>query len=111
MKNKKQCGDVITVTVPAGGVVSGKMFIAGSLIGISSVTAAEGQLAAIDTEGVFSYAKAGSLAVSLGDKLYYNAAGDLLNKTASGNTLVGIAAAPAAADAATVDLLLGATTV
>ncbi len=108
MKNYKGPGEAVNVPAPAGGTVSGKMVIVGSLVGIASVTAAEGVLVAVETEGVFAYPKAAALAIAIGDKLYYDATNDVLNKTASGNKLVGIAADSAAADAATVDVKLGA---
>lgn len=111
MKNGIQPGCSITVPAPSGGTVSGKLCIIGSLIGVASNTVAQGVDVTLETEGVYQYAKAGSLAIAVGDKLYYVAANDHLNKTASGNSLVGIAVEAAATDATTVKVKLGATTV
>lgn len=110
MKKYIQDGDIVTVPAPAA-VTSGKMVVIGSLIGITQKAADNGAPVPLVTEGVFEYAKAGSLAIAVGDKLYYVSANDHLNKTASGNTLVGIAVEAAATDATTVKVKLGATTV
>lgn len=111
MKNYVQPSDPITVPAPAGGTVSGRICIIGSLIGVAAVTAVQNTPVALHTEGVFELAKAGSLAINVGEKVYWVAASNLVNKTASGNTLVGIAVEAAAADATTVKVKLGATTV
>jgi predicted RecA/RadA family phage recombinase len=111
MKNYIQEGCTLTVPAPSGGVVSGKFVVIGSLIGIAAVTAAAGVDFALDTEGVYEYAKTASLAVAVGDKLYYDATNNVLNKTASGNTLVGIAVEASATSDTTVKVKLGATTV
>lgn len=110
MKKYIQKGDIVTVPAPAA-VASGKLVVIGSLIGLAQKAAANAEPVPLVTEGVHKYAKAGSLAIAVGDKLYYVAANDHLNKTASGNTLVGIAVAAAAADDTTVEFKLGATTV
>gem|GEM_PF-743500 len=101
-------GESITVPAPVGGTVSGKMVIIGSLVGIASITAVEGATVALQTEGVYAYPKTAALAIAVGDKLYYDATNDVLNKTASGNKLVGIAVEAAADAAATVNVKLGA---
>lgn len=111
MKNFRQKGSAITVPAPVGGTVSGKLCIIGSLIGIASTTVAEGVDVVLEMEGVFNYAKTSALAIAVGDKLYYEAANDVLNKTATGNTLVGIAVSAAANPSSTVDFKLGPTTV
>lgn len=98
MKNYIQPGNVMTIPAPTGGVVSGAPVISGSLVGIADATAAEGENVAVSTEGVFELAKAASQAWTLGAKIYWSAANSNCTTTASGNTLIGIAAA--AADAA-----------
>ena len=83
----------------------------GSLVGVAAVTALEGEAVAISTEGVFELPKTSALAIAVGDKLYWDSAAKVVNKTASGNTLVGIAVAVAANPSETVKVKLGATTV
>jgi predicted RecA/RadA family phage recombinase len=110
MKNYDQRGDVITVPAPAA-VTSGKLVVIGSLVGIAQKDAASGADVPLVTEGVHRYAKVSALAIAIGDKLYYDATNDQLNKTASGNTLVGVATVVAANPSPTVGFKLGATTV
>lgn len=111
MKNFIQPGRSVTVPAPSGGTVSGKLCVIGSLIGIASTTQAEGEPVTLETEGVFEYAKTSALAIAVGDKVYFVSADNALNKTASGNTLVGIAVEAAPNPSATVKVKLGATTV
>lgn len=109
MQNFIQSGDVITVNAPAN-VVSGQIVVVGSLVGVAQKSAASGAPVAIVTTGVFSYAKVSALAIAAGDKLYLVAADNNLSKTASSNTLVGVAVAAAANPSATVEFKLGALT-
>lgn len=110
MKNYVQKGDVVTIPAPAD-VTSGKIVVVGSLIGVTQKAAVSGAPVAIATEGVYEYAKTSALAIAVGDKVYFDATNNLINKTASGNTLVGIAVEAAANPSATVKFKLGATTV
>lgn len=110
MKNFVQLGDVITVPAPAA-VTSGKLVVIGSLVGVAQKAAGVGEDVALLTEGVISYAKVSALAIAVGDKLYYDAANDVVNKTAEDNTLVGFAVAASADPSPTARFKLGATTV
>ncbi len=105
MKNFVKGERNLTVPAPAA-VVSGQLIVIGALIGITMKAAASGEDVALTTEGVHGYAKEPSLAVSRGDKLYFDSANNRLTKTASGNTLVGFAERPALAADATVNLYL-----
>jgi predicted RecA/RadA family phage recombinase len=111
MKNFVQPGKSIDVPAPAGGSVSGRPVIIGSLIGIASVTAVATTPIAIQTTGVYTLPKTSALAIAIGDKLYWDATNNVVNKTASGNTLIGTAVSVAANPSDTVDVLLGPTTV
>jgi predicted RecA/RadA family phage recombinase len=110
MKNFVQDGAVITVPAPAD-VTSGKIVVIGALIGVAQKAAVSGADVPLLTKGVVSYAKTSALAIAIGDKLYYDATNNVVNKTASGNTLVGIAVSVAANPSPRVDLKLGPTTV
>lgn len=111
MKNFIQPGNAIDIVVPAGGVVSGRPFIAGSLVGISAVTAAEGGDATIHTEGVYELPKVSAQAWTLGAKVYWDATNSNCTTTSSGNALLGFAARPAANPSAMGVVKLGAMTV
>ncbi len=97
MKNYVQPGNTLTIPAPAGGTVSGKPVVAGSLRGFATATVAEGLDVAIGRVGVYSYAKATGAAWAVGDKVYYDAAADKFTKTDVNNTLFGFAAAAALA--------------
>ncbi len=100
MRNFVQPGDVITFpAAPAGGVRSGDGVLVGSAFGVAAYDAAEGQPFEGAVVGVYRLPKAGG-AIPFGAALYWN--GTALTTTATGNTMVGWAAAPAAADEATV---------
>ena len=111
MKNFIQPGASIDITVPAGGVTSGDVVIINSLIGISSVTALEGERAAIQTEGVYELPKTNAQAWAIGAKIYWDATNKVATTTASGNILIGIAADVAANPSAIGWVKLGAPTV
>lgn len=101
MKNYIQPGAVMTITAPAGGTVSGRPFVSGSLVGVADITAAEGEDSTISTEGIYELAKTSAQAWTLGAKVYWDAVNLLVTTTASGNSLIGVAAAIAANPSAT----------
>lgn len=111
MKNYIQPGKSIDVPAPAGGVVSGKVYIIGALIGVSSVTAAEGTMIALQTEEVFDLEKTSAQAWAIGDKIYLDAATKVATKTVGSNTLIGVAVAVAANPSPSGWVKLGALTV
>ena len=97
MNNYKEPGNVITVAAPSGGVTSSQAVVIGKLKGFAVATAAEGDDVGIARTGVFETAiKAAGAAWAVGDAIYLKADGTEFNKTASGNTFFGFAAAPAA---------------
>lgn len=111
MKNFSQPGEVIDVAAPSGGVVSGRVVIIGSLIGVAAVTAAQGVMVAINTQGVYELPKLSAQAWTVGAKVYWDATNNWCTTVSSGNTLIGIATAVAANPSATGFVKLGATTV
>lgn len=96
MKNFIQTGDVVPVTAPAGGVVSGNGVIIGSLFGVADHSAAEGAPVQLATRGVFDLPKTSAQAWTLGAKVYWDAGNGVATTTASGNSLIGVALAAAA---------------
>lgn len=110
MKNFIQPGDAIDSVAPAGGVVSGLPVIIGSLIGISSVTVAEGTPFVLQRCGIYRLPKVSAQAWTQGAKIYWTSGGQATT-TASGNTLLGIAAAVADNPSDFGNVLLGPTTV
>lgn len=107
MKNYVQPGNSLTVPAPAGGVVAGQPVAIGSLRGIASTSALEGEDVAITRVGVFDVVKATGAAWAVGDKVYYSAANGNFTKTATDNVLFGFAAAAAVSGAAAGVICLG----
>ena len=105
MKNYVQPGGTLTLPSPAT-VESGDVVIVGALIGIAAGDAATGADLDLVTEGVFTLPKVAALAIAVGDLIYFDSATKLVNKTSSGNTLVGKAVTAAANPSASVNVKL-----
>lgn len=103
--NYIQEGKALNYTPSGADVSSGDLVVIGTIAGIAKTDIADGKTGAVHISGVFSVAKA-SGAVSQGAKLYWSSANSNLTTTASGNTLVGVAAAAALSGDATIPLLL-----
>lgn len=108
MNNYIQDGDVLTLT-PGAAVVAGVGYLFGTgLFGVAVADCASGAAGAFRTEGVVEIAKTSALAISTGDRLYWDATNKCVNKTATAQQCVGIAVADAANPSATVKMKLGA---
>lgn len=105
MKNYIQPGNTLTLTAPVE-IISGAVVIIGSIIGVANGAAANGAAVDVDTVGVFRLPKVSALAIAAGDKVYYDSATKLVNKTAGGNTLLGVATEAAANPSANVPVRL-----
>lgn len=118
MKNYVQEGRALPMTAPAGGVVAGRLYTFGNIVGVAAVTADAGDSFTLETEGVFDLAKrahANAEAVAVGDTLYLDADGGAgntpaLSKVEAGNTkcAVAVAAAVTGADTVRARLVFGA---
>lgn len=93
--NYIQPGRTLTIPAPAA-VASGGVVIAGAIVGVAQIDAASGDPVDVDTVGVWELPKVASLAIGLGDVVYWDAEAALVNKTASGNTKLGVAVEAAA---------------
>lgn len=103
--NYVQEGKTLDYTPSGADVASGEFVVIGVIGGVAKSAIADGKTGAVHICGVFSVAKA-SGAVTQGAKLYWNSSNSNLTTTASGNTLVGVAAEAAASGDATAKLLL-----
>lgn len=72
MKNSIQEGEVLELTAPVGGVVSGKPYMIGALLVIACVSALAGAKFNGATEGVFKFTKAGALVLAEGDTVKWD---------------------------------------
>jgi predicted RecA/RadA family phage recombinase len=110
MKAYVQPGKSLTVTAPAGGVLSGQGILIGTLFGIAQYDAVEGAELEILTEGVVEIGKTSALQIDVGDRLFWDATNKVVNKTATAQVCVGIAVAAAANPSGSVRIKLGANT-
>ena len=100
MRNYIQPGNTVTLAAPYA-VISGGGLLVGSIFGVAATDAIEGEAVEACLVGVVDLAKAAAQAWSPGDKVYWADADKNVTMTAAGNTLIGVAVAAAAADAAT----------
>lgn len=107
MKNFVQEGETLTLT-PTADVASGVGYLFGaSLFGVATNNVVANAPGEFLTEGVVEIAKTSALAISVGDRLYWDAANKVVNKTATAQQCVGIAVAAAANPSSTVLMKLG----
>ncbi len=92
MKTYVQPGNTITVTAPYD-VTSGDGLLVGAIFGIASGDALTGAEVEVVTTGVFDMTKAASQAWAVGDKVYWDNTNRVATKTATANTLIGVAVA------------------
>ena len=90
MKNYIQPGHTITLTAPAA-VTSGAGMLVGAIFGIAAHDAASGESVEALTVGVIDINKVGSQAWAVGDKVYWDNTNKRTTKTATDNTLIGVA--------------------
>ncbi|TXH90349.1 MAG: DUF2190 family protein [Rhodoferax sp.] len=108
MKNFVQKGEVLTLT-PAAAVASGVGYLFGSaLFGVATNDVANGANGEFITEGVVEIAKTSALAISVGDRLYWDSTNKCVNKTSTAQQQVGVAVAAAGNPSATVLMKIGA---
>jgi predicted RecA/RadA family phage recombinase len=105
MKNYIQDGKTITLTAPAGGVVSGVGVLIGALFVVPLFSAGVSESFEARTTGVVQLPKA-SGAVTEGAKLYWDNTAKNVTTTATANTFIGYAAGAQASGDATVNVLL-----
>lgn len=108
MKNLIQDGDILTLT-PGAAVASGIGYLFGiGLFGVATTDVVISTPGEFITAGVVEIGKTSALAISVGDRLYWDATNKVVNKTATAQQCVGIAVADAANPSATVKMKLGA---
>ena len=90
MKTYVQPGNTITLTAPYD-VTSGDGLLVGAIFGIASGDALTGAEVEVATTGVFDVTKAASQAWAVGDKVYWDNTNRVATKTATANTLIGVA--------------------
>ena len=103
----KQEGEVLTLT-PAAAVAAGVGYLFGtSLFGVAINPVVISTPGEFLTEGVVTIGKTSALAIAVGDRVYWDPANSVVNKTAAAQQCVGIAVESAANPSATVAIKLG----
>lgn len=105
MRNYVQRGENVTAVAPYA-LASGAGALIGSLFGVATGAADSGAEVVLDTLGVFTLPKTSALAIAFGDRVYWDDTAKVVNKTASGNTLIGVAVSVAANPSGFVDVRL-----
>lgn len=94
MKNFSASGDLVTLTAPVGGVVSGTPKQIGQLLVVPTTSASAGAEFVGKRTGLFAgVPKAGSQAWAVGALVYWDEGNDRFTTSAAGNLLAGFAAA------------------
>jgi len=106
MDNFVQKGEILDLD-PGATVAAGTGHLFGTaLFGVAVVDAVSGTPSSFITEGVVTIAKTSALAISVGDRLFWDATNSVVNKTATAQQYVGIAVAAAANPSPTVSMKL-----
>ncbi len=98
MKNYIQPGENMTLTAPYD-VLSGGGLLVGKIFGVASDAALNGTEVVAALTGIFELAKADSQAWTVGALIYWDNTNKVCTTTASGNSLIGVAAAAVASTA------------
>lgn len=83
-------GSVVQLTA-TGTFTSGTGLLTGQLFGVPENSGSSGDLIALRIRGVVTIAKTGSLAVAVGDALYWDDTNKVVNKTSAAQKEVGYA--------------------
>ncbi len=102
--NFTQNGDRLTLTAPAGGVESGKLYVVNGLAVVALGNAAAGDEFVGLRRGIYTVAKTAPLVLAQGAQLFLAEAGTVGDTTT--DTYVGVAAEAAAEADTTVPILL-----
>jgi predicted RecA/RadA family phage recombinase len=108
MKNYVNQGVNLTIAAPYDRS-SGEGALVGTIFGVAQEDVTSGNDVVLVRRGVFELAKVSAQAWTLGAKLYWDDTAKNCTTTASGNTLIGAAAAAAANPSATGTVLLDGT--
>ena len=107
MKTYKQEGEVLTLTHGAA-VASGIGYLFGAgLFGVATQDVAISTPGEFVVEGVVEIGKTSALAISVGDRLFWDSTNKVVNKTTSAQQVVGVAVSAASNPSSTVLMKIG----
>jgi len=91
---------------PAGDLAAGEVVVQGDLVGVARTAIAAGTPGSLAVAGVFDFAKAGGVAYTVGQILYWDDAANVVTTTSAGNKQLGKVVRAAATTDTTVRLRL-----
>ena len=107
MNTFKQDGNTLNLA-PAANVAAGVGHLFGAgLFGVALTNATAGAPSSFLTQGVVTIGKTSALAIAVGDRVFWDPAGKVVNKTSAAQQCVGVAVEAAANPSATVTIKLG----
>ena len=107
MKTYKQEGEVLTLT-PGAAVASGIGYLFGAgLFGVATQDVAISTPGEFVVEGVVEIGKTSALAISVGDRLFWDSTNKVVNKTTPAQQVVGVAVSAASNPSPTVLMKIG----
>jgi len=108
MKTYVQDGLVLALT-PSADVASGIGFLFGAgLFGVATGTVLNGAVGEFVVDGVVTIGKTSALAISVGDRLFWDSVNKVVNKTTTAQQQVGVAVEAASNPSPTVKMKIGA---
>jgi predicted RecA/RadA family phage recombinase len=107
MKNYQQSGNILDLTAPVGGVVSGNAYLIGGLLAVANADADAGDIFAGTVEGVVELPKESTTAAfTEGERVYWDDGNSQMDEAATGRYFAGTAVEAAGASATTVKVKL-----
>lgn len=106
MKTFVEPGDVLPLA-PGADVLSGVGYLFGTLFGVATADVLNGVQGQFLVHGVVTIGKTSALAISVGDRLFWDPTNKVVNKTTTGQQCVGVAVVAAANPSATVTMRIG----
>jgi predicted RecA/RadA family phage recombinase len=104
---KKGYGRTVAYT-PVSAVTAGDVVVQSNLVGVAPNDIAANALGTLVIEGIYTFPKTAGTgeAIAAGDLVYWDAGGEVMTETVSGNTRAGVAELAAGDSATTVDVVL-----
>lgn len=98
MKNFKSKGNTLEFTASAA-ISSGDGVLIGAIFGVAAGDVANGEVGVANLTGTYNLNKTGTQAWTVGARVYWDDTNNECTTTATGNTLIGVAAAAVAGGA------------
>lgn len=107
MKTNVEQGEVLSLA-PTADVASGIGFLFGAaLFGVACKDVTNGVAGPFKVEGIVTIAKTSALAISVGDRLFWDSVNKVVNKTSAAQQQVGVAVSAASNPSPTVQMKIG----